>query len=631
MPIEVEDVINEKRSVKRVTSISRWLLLTTAIGTALSFALLMGVFSNSSFKNSIQQSANNHSVISELLAAQVSGGLRWKKTDVVSAALESATAAVENKTLAAVNVYDSSGELWIEHSPESHIDSGIKPDEDFVLANINTKLTTGELNGSAYTVAVPIFSGENNSHIGTLVAVWDFGGKQAVARSVLINTAWLAVLFLILLLVAQWLIVTRLVGRPLHMITAQMAQLAAGDTSIVIVGQNRKDEIGSIAAAVNVFKQDALEAIFVKQQQDAVEQEAEAQRQLVKQAEKEKEEEKNLQLAEQRLRSQSDAQTAANLKQRIESLLSAVDAASQGDLSYPIEYGEEQDDLQKVAIALDGMFGELRGSFDQIGRRSKELTLSAAELRSLGTKISSVVDDSNVRTSHASTTSVKVSASVDSVASATQEMGATIKQIAVNAGDASAVANRAVELAEGTDVSIRQLADSSRSIGNVIKVINSIAEQTNLLALNATIEAARAGDAGKGFAVVANEVKELAKETATATEEIEKRIASIQTDTGAAVQAIEDINKIVRQISETQGIIADSVEEQTTTTLEINKTLVQASEANNEINSAMEGVVTQSETTRESAANVEAAAGQLVDVAKSLDVLLQKFQHKKAA
>ncbi|MFK7857783.1 MAG: methyl-accepting chemotaxis protein [Granulosicoccus sp.] len=552
-----------------------------------------------------------------------------EKTEVVSEVIRSSVDAVEDNALAVAYVFDENNALWLEH--ESEAGRGLKPDNKFLTEKIGKDEPVGEFHGSAYTVAVPIISGKQSKRIGTLVIVWNFSSTQASAQKILITSAWLAVLFLAVLIVAQWWTVLRLVGKPLRMITYQMGELAAGDTSINVIGSNRKDEIGLIAAAVNVFKQDALAVIELKQQQDAAEKEAEIQRLLAASAEEEKQAEKIQQLEEQSKRAEHDARIATSLKCRIESLLGAVNAASRGDLNYPIEYGDEQDDLQKVAMALDNMFNELRGSFDQISQRARELNQSAAELKSLGATITSVADESNLRTSHASETSVRVSASVQSVASATQEMGATIKQIAVNAGDATTVANRAVELAESTDVSIRQLADSSRSIGNVIKVINSIAEQTNLLALNATIEAARAGDAGKGFAVVANEVKELAKETATATEEIQNRIASIQTDTGAAVQAIEDINKIVRQISETQEIIAESVEEQTTTTLEINKTLVQASEANDEINSAMNGVVVQSESTKESAFNVESAAIQLGEVAQSLDDLLQKFQQHKAA
>ena len=615
----------------RTKSIGRWLLLTTMLGTALAFAALMGISSSSSYKNAVEQSTISHTVISELLATQVSGGLRWKKSDVVTQVLNSSVEAVDDNTLVSAYVYDVNNDIWLEYAPESEIVGNVMPTSSYISEIIGSEDSTGEFNGSSFTIAVPVIAGKENSRIGTLVLVWDFRNTQAAANNILMTGALLATVFLAVLIAAQWWAVSRLISKPLRTITSQMGQLAAGDTSINVAGKDRKDEIGLIASAVDVFKQDALQTISIKQQQDAAEQEAERQSQIAKKAEEEKQAEKIRQLEEHSARAQDDAKVAASLKRRIESLLCAVDAVSNGNLSYKIDHGDEQDDLQKVAIALDGMFADLRGSFDQIGARATELTTSAGELKSLSGIITAVADECNFSTSHASETSVRVSASVETVASASQEMGATIKQIAVNASDATTVANKAVQLAESTDVSIRQLADSSRGIGNVIKVINSIAEQTNLLALNATIEAARAGDAGKGFAVVANEVKELAKETATATEEIEKRIDSIQNDTGVAVQAIEDINKIVRQISETQVTIADSVDEQTTTTLEINKTLVDASAANEEINSAMEGVVAQSETTRETAGNVEAAANQLGDVAHALEVFLKKYQYDKAA
>lgn len=176
---------------------------------------------------------------------------------------------------------------------------------------------------------------------------------------------------------------------------------------------------------------------------------------------------------------------------------------------------------------------------------------------------------------------------IQSVASATEEMAASIGEIAGNANQAAKVVNRAVEVTNQTNRTISELGESSTEIGNVVKLITSIAQQTNLLALNATIEAARAGEAGRGFAVVANEVKELAKETARATEDISSKIAAIQTDTHGAVRAISEIHSIISEVSEIAASIAGAVEEQSSTTTEMSRSVTEVAQASGEIMNAV--------------------------------------------
>jgi methyl-accepting chemotaxis protein len=184
------------------------------------------------------------------------------------------------------------------------------------------------------------------------------------------------------------------------------------------------------------------------------------------------------------------------------------------------------------------------------------------------------------------------------------------------------MAMNAVGVAERTNLRIGKLGESSIEIGKVIKVITSIAEQTNLLALNATIEAARAGEAGKGFTVVANEVKELAKQTAQATEEIGQKIGAIQVDTKDAVQAIVEITENINQVNEISNTIAAAVEEQTVTTTQIGRNVQEAAKGSGEIANNISGVATAAKATAEGAQKVQGASQSLSSMATQLGRLV---------
>ncbi len=215
---------------------------------------------------------------------------------------------------------------------------------------------------------------------------------------------------------------------------------------------------------------------------------------------------------------------------------------------------------------------------------------AAENLTNVSAQLKTNAGDTEQQATTASSISGQVSANVSFVASSSDAMMESIREISKRAGEAARVAKAAVTIAETTNGTIHQLGNSSSEIGKVIKVITSIAQQTNLLALNATIESARAGEAGKGFAVVANEVKELAKATARATEDIGRKIEAIQSDTEAAVTAIGEVSQIITQVNDISNAIAAAVEEQTATTAEIGRNVTEAAGGTKEIAESISAV-----------------------------------------
>jgi methyl-accepting chemotaxis protein len=260
-----------------------------------------------------------------------------------------------------------------------------------------------------------------------------------------------------------------------------------------------------------------------------------------------------------------------------------------------------------------------------VARNAQALSAASAELSSVSQQMSANAEETSAQASTASAASEQVSRNVQTVAAGTEEMSASIREIARNAAEGAKVASSAVTIAAATNRTVAKLGESSIEIGNVIKVITSIAQQTKLLALNATIEAARAGEAGKGFAVVANEVKELAKETAKATEDISQKIEAIQGDTRGAVSAISQISDIINQINDIQTTIAGAVEEQTATTNEMSRNVSESAVGTNEISSNITGVAQAAQDTSAGASKALKAAQALSEMAADLESLVGNF------
>ncbi len=303
-----------------------------------------------------------------------------------------------------------------------------------------------------------------------------------------------------------------------------------------------------------------------------------------------------------------------------------IEAARGGDLTKHGNAAQFKGAYAELLNGVNEMLDVFRNALQQIARMAMPLATSSEELNRVSQQMSSSADETAAQANVVSAASEQVSKNIQTVATGADEMSASIKEIAKNTAEATRVAMSAVKSAESTNETISKLGQSSAEIGQVIKVITSIAQQTNLLALNATIEAARAGEAGKGFAVVANEVKELAKETAKATEDISQKIEAIQGDTKEAVSAIAQIGGVISQINDIQNTIASAVEEQSATTNEISRNLAEASKGGVEISQNITGVAEAARSTTAAATDTQKSASSLEGLAAELQTLVAQFK-----
>jgi methyl-accepting chemotaxis protein len=287
---------------------------------------------------------------------------------------------------------------------------------------------------------------------------------------------------------------------------------------------------------------------------------------------------------------------------------------------------DSEDEIGQTNSALNTMKNNLRETLRNIAEGADGVAAASHELTNTSQQISANSQETSTQAQVVSEAAQQVNQNLQTVATGAEEMGVSIREIAKNATEAAKVASSAVKVTENTTTTVSKLGESSNEIGQVVKVITSIAQQTNLLALNATIEAARAGEAGKGFAVVANEVKELAKETAKATEDISQKIEAIQGDTKAAVEAIASISEVINQVNGISNTIAKAVEEQNATTNEMARNVSEAARSSGEITSNINGVAQAAESTSRGATDTQKAAQQLVETSAELRRLVEQFR-----
>ncbi|GEA90171.1 methyl-accepting chemotaxis protein [Cellulomonas cellasea] len=310
-------------------------------------------------------------------------------------------------------------------------------------------------------------------------------------------------------------------------------------------------------------------------------------------------------------------QTAMSIRCAAREVQASLEAMARGDFTVPAPV-RSRDELGRMAEALGVAQAAVRETLVGVVEIASTVAGAAHELAAANAQVAASSEETSAQAGVVAAAAEEVNRNVHVVAAGAEEMGASISEIAQNANQAAKVATDATGVAETTTRTVARLGVSSSEIGDVVKVITSIAAQTNLLALNATIEAARAGEAGRGFAVVAGEVKELARETALATEDITQRVEAIQVDTRQAVAAIEEITHIIASINDYQLTIASSVEEQTATTTEMSRGVQEAAAGSGEIAANVTGVASAAETSSRVLAQMSDSVVELARLSEEL-------------
>lgn len=310
------------------------------------------------------------------------------------------------------------------------------------------------------------------------------------------------------------------------------------------------------------------------------------------------------------------------------SMVSRLEDIAQGeaDLTKRLEV-ETNDELGAMAQWFNTFADRLQETFRAVGTQAIQVDDQCQKLEGLGGELQDNIQMTSNRSQQVSDGGNEVAKNVEKASQGVGEMESSITEISQNIHEVSAVARTAVDEANKTTTTVAELEESSGKIDNVLKVISSIAEQTNLLALNATIEAARAGEAGKGFAVVANEVKELAKETAKATDDVRKLVESIAASSHAAVDAIGNIGNIIRRIDDHQAAIAAAIEQQSATATSVSQTISNAMDVTTTIHESIRDVAANALENSEHSQHLRDSASEMASAASSMKSVISKFRY----
>ncbi len=568
MSVQTPTTPNSRQDSKKTAvklTVSRKIQLVVFATTLAGLSLLVFLGLQSQRQDLESLAISNNLTITDLMAAQMTGALKWNKAEKVTEVYQEMTT-LEDGVLADIITYNKDGAMVTEY----HSDSLPTTDLAGLVSSHKDMLDKGEsyseMTDSHQIILTPVLTTKGEL-VGYAAVAWSLHQLNEQLSDNLMQQLLLGVAALLGILLLTGVLLSRYIGKPLSQLTQAMTALANGDNEITIAGLDRKDDVGDMSRAVQVFKANAenLRTMELQREKDAEEKAAAAE---------ERRREELQRVEEEKHRDQEAAAKAATERA---SFARAI--------------------AEKLESSVDAVARQISTAAQTMEEKAKSMVTSAADTDSHSSAIAAASEQAAVN--------------VSGVATAAEELSASLQEIARQVDASAKLSQDTMNVAESTDEVVGKLAVSAGEIGNIIELINNIASQTNLLALNATIEAARAGEAGKGFAVVASEVKGLASQTTSATEQITRQIDGMQHATGEAVEAVKRIEEMIIRINETIQAMAAALEEQNSATLEITRNVQQASSSTGEVSRSITDVSNMATASGSSATQLLGSVGEL--------------------